>query len=153
MSAIDPIFLFYAEFEEVRRIQEYPDLINRFNGVLIKIEGKKGLDLSDELELKKIITVYWKRCISELCEKIMLKINNRFLRGQLFFEDIKDVNKSKSLSEGDLELGDYRDIFFDLNDIEKRVDEKRYAERFAVYIAAIFLIIGFILGLLTNSLR
>jgi hypothetical protein len=147
MPEFDPLTIFYSNLEEVRRIQEHIELINEFNGIISQIESSGRATDENLNELKNILKRYWRRCISNLYTKINDKIQNRFWKGQIYSDNIESINEARNRSETDLEIGDYREIFFDLIDNETKVDEKIYAEKYAIKVAIASLIIGFFLGI------
>ena len=81
MPDFSPLLIYYAEFEELRRIQEYDDLVHRFNNIASVIETETVITEGASKQLQEIIKIYWKRVIKEKCDKLIDRINKRWTRG------------------------------------------------------------------------
>ena len=145
----DDRFYWFSIFDNLKKIEEYDDLMDEFNKKFSQL--KEGvISDSDKNIISGIVERYWKRIISERCNKTKNNIEKRKTRGQSFSDELEKVNTIQNQAEKETEYENLLDLFRKLENINKKVDEKRKIEKYNLSLFGWGLTLGFILGIIGN---
>lgn len=145
------LFLMWHQlFEEAQKIEEYDDLNAEFNSLIAKAWSRKEISKEDDLEYYRIIKTYRKRIILDGSLRLKDKIEKRKSKGETFYGTLSKINKIRNRSEKDLEIDEYQDIFRELIELNREVDEKLSIEKYRRNQVLIGLIVGFFLGIVAR---
>jgi hypothetical protein len=147
MADLDLLYTWGEMWSAAQQINEYPDLDNRYHRIISKVNGNRCLDeIKDGFEFDTILRIHYRRDIVGKADEIKTRVEKRMLRGQLYHTELQNIENLKQASEENLEIEELRDLFFDLVEVGRSVNEKIYAERWSFTLFVLGIVIGYILG-------
>jgi len=127
------------------------DLELEFQKSYARYSRKFGVKEKDEFT--NLLKRYWRRIIASGCDYLVEKrIKARKTKGQIFNDNLNELNRIRGDSEKDLDIDKYEELYGKLIDQSKSIDEKISIEKYEKKTFWNQIIIGFILGLISGFL-
>lgn len=154
MPSLEPLLTWVSLFEEAQEIKEYDDLAKKFYSLKIKVENNQEISEDDDKEFFRIVQTQWKRVIADKYNELREKVEKRDTKGQNFSNNLKELEKIRGEGEKDLRINEYYDLYVNMSELEKEIDEKifieKYQRRQSWNMLIIGLVIGFVLGIVSS---